>query len=315
MDTGKLKWKMMRVVADIAISSGGAVFGGYLRDGIVHNNAADEFYRTRNPSDVYEDLSVAPELSSRRMLVPKDIDVFFQDCHLVDFLDRMAKADFNVKKIFTRTSDYLGRMPTGMPDDVSHSSFSVQIAVPFVLKNFIDVKTMPSFSVDVIHSTNPDSLTHFNIDFECNGLVMTANGLFLSPLCTIGIKDGLKKYEELTRIINDIKMNRARACLRNIEPNRLRSMIKKGWQIEIGESVVTTFGQPYDGHCIICHEGVGTKSVKLKCCDARYHAGCLHRAITEGVSAMYHSRTCVVCRKDVNVQLQDAANVLMLTRC
>ena len=311
MSNAKLLWKMMKAVAEIIIECDGTIFGGYVRDKIVHDHAADAFYeQAKMDADaLYDDVSFLPKTADR-ILIPHDIDVFFEDCKLHAFEAEMQQNGIRLKKLFTHDNGYAGRVPKGMPQDTSHSKYRVEFVIPFLH----NVMNLPTFTIDVIHSVDPLNLHHFNIDFDCNTLLMNKQGVSMATVPEVTKEDPLQRFFRMVNVIEDIKVKKTRVHTQqwDLDEHRLRAILKKGWKVHIGGSIETTFNEAYDGHYIICHNELVQESVKLTCCDAHYHLRCLDSALTLGESAMCETGKCIACRKHVMVSVGDLAKLQLL---
>ena len=310
MSNAKLLWKMMKAVAETIIECNGTIFGGYVRDKIVHDHAADTYYEEakKDADAMYNDVTFLPKTLDR-LLIPHDIDVFFEDNKLQAFESAMQKNGLRLKKLFTYDNRYAGRVPKGMPDDTSHSKYRVEFIIPFLH----DFMSLPTFTIDVIHSEDPTNLHHFNMDFDCNTLLMSKSGISMAAVPEAK-DDPLQRFFRMANVIEDIKDKKTHVCRQqgNLDEHRLQAMMKKGWKVHIGSCIETMYNEAYDGYCIICHSELVQESVKLACCDARYHLRCLESALTLGESAMCETGKCIACRKPVFVSTRDLANLQLL---
>jgi hypothetical protein len=68
-------WKFKKEIASILIDHDAVIFGGFVRDMILHDSHATQFYE-KNPNATqqeYADDSVHPQTSGR-LVIPRDID-------------------------------------------------------------------------------------------------------------------------------------------------------------------------------------------------------------------------------------------------
>ena len=173
------KYLMMKEIVDVAIKYEGDVFGGYVRDFVLHDFMACKFFE-ENPGASqadYSNESISPGTIDR-LLVPKDIDIHFRAYK--DF--RKFKLDLKSKCIHSKTiktaNFYI------LDNDVRHITLEMFARakskdfknISRVVASHINDVSLPfSVKVDVIIS---NELSH-RLDFECNGLVMNSNGIEL----------------------------------------------------------------------------------------------------------------------------------------
>lgn len=139
-----------------------------------------------------------------------------------------------------------------------------------------------------------------NLDFECNGLVLTRDGLGLSEhlKATLGARDNpMRQQREIARILGETLEWKARLAKPAPADYRVQKMARKGFRV-VGWQRVREVAEPCaEGHCIICHGELDGAHYKLSCCEARYHARCLERAGTLGANPLRESETCPMCRQ------------------
>ena len=148
-----------------------------------------------------------------------------------------------------------------------------------------------------------------NLDFECNGLVLTRDGIALSEHLKshiVGARDNpMRQQREIQRILKETLEWKARLAQPEPAAHRVRKMVRKGYRIVgfkyVREAAGAAAAPPAaaDGanRCLICHGDLVGAHYKLDCCDARYHARCLERAGSLGANSIKESETCPMCRQ------------------
>lgn len=271
MDENKNRYMLMCEVAEIAVFHGGVVFGGFVRDFLLHEHFAKEFHTKGTESkDMF--------------LVPNDLDIQFDNPH--KFL--------RFKTELTRNGSYKIMNKTG--SNYSMFSFDLQLvmqikeththlASKMLIRNkFMEYdKIIPggNFKVDVVISD-----TKKDLDFECNGLIMDREGIKLGPELGDGLSP-IGKYRRFQQVKDDILKKRA-VCVKLVKKRWDKMDAKGDWTIE-GEFIKKT--TKTDDECIICrHEQ--NSDYKLGCCNAWYHKECLEKTLK-------HDNTkCAHCRSD-----------------
>jgi hypothetical protein len=275
----KINWKIMLALEKIILMNGGNIFGGFVRDKILHDSAADTFYEYMEKENIitrssefqlkYNDVTFLPEANDRCVL-PSDIDCFMRTSELKKMISHLNKNNYNVK---TKRDSSANLYFFKNSDDenisrLKHAKLTITLECNDML---FDIFNMSDFKVemDVIHIDDNDvdmyDILSSNIDFECNSLITD------------------KKMKKISAIISDIKLKRAVVSQRYqkngydslIPVYRWEKMILKGWK-PVSPYFEIVKGEEYDGHCIICHDNIDPLKYHIKDigCDARFHMGC-----------------------------------------
>lgn len=285
-DINKTRYVLMKEVAELAIAQGGTVFGGFVRDFVIHEDGAKRFYSDdKNTLEEYSNSSVSPETFEDRTLVPKDIDVRFKCVNAFNAFKKELR-DRSYRIMRTRRNAYtcwtidvsLQVILQAAPCSVAHS----------VLKNHLKSvsSSVPGgdFSIDVVLGDVEDT----GLDFECNGLIMDGEGVRLGAHLSSGLTP-IGKFRILQNVLEDIKNKRAYAT--SPKAHRWKKMdSRSGWNI-MGETTIVNKMCDAKDDCLICHGG--DACYKLTCCNAFYHFECLSRAVT------HNSNTCAHCRRNM----------------
>lgn len=278
------RYVLMQEVAELAIMNGGTIFGGFVRDFLLHEHASKEFYNNHNGEN-YNCVKIAPELKDR-FLVAMDVDVRFES--------REQFASF--KSDLENKMSYKIRFGPGSYGKVISMYLSLEIKmvrppIPSFAKRLITnqimecVKIVPGgdFKVDVVIGNEP---LNQGLDFECNGLVMNSNGIQLGPELSYGLSP-IGKFRRLEEIKSDILKKRALGF--SFNEKRWKKMDEKGdW--EIITDVVCKVKPEQGDMCVICHDE--NPMYKFTCCNARYDFLCMKKVI------LHDNKKCPHCREE-----------------
>ena len=323
------------------IDCDGYIFGGAVRDWHIHENAANKFYEAHKgqPSHkvdtMYNDCTYMPALIDRTV-VPVDIDACIHASDLQRLLDMLTEKRIYATRIFTHDPvQYIPHLEL-QPNEIQHMRFKIDIvpkiftmfSTPIVneietllssFKKQLDAQTqgLKPFMIDLMVVNVPKTETQpvapfGNLDFECNGLVASKNGIQISRHLRKNF-DPMHYDKSYHRIMNDILEKKAVIALhgeQRCNAARIEKMISKGWTItgfksvkfiEECSSTTASNHENHDmGHCMICHDEIHTKPhYKMVCCNGRFHLNCLLQAMTTGVSAMVRTRKCLMCQRHV----------------
>jgi hypothetical protein len=286
---------MFTEIVDTAIGEGGTVFGGYVRDFLRHENSAKKFYEALGKKEDYSDASVSPDTLDR-LLIPSDIDVHFRDqVGYKKFVASLRDRFYNIKakrasNMYTEDSSVHHIKLQAKPGLERLSDGSNGIARELILQCISRVN-VPSVEIDVLISATSEP--PFNqLDFHCNGLVMTKDG--------IGLCSDLKKgrspfgvYRTLSTVMSNIDSKVA--VVFQFKGHRWEKMVGKGWEI-LGENVDK---RRIEGEvCTLCLDDIPSDQVyRFSCCKASYHSGCMAKIITMGQTAVADTKKCPHCRQ------------------
>lgn len=286
--------------AILSVSADTVIYGGFIRDNLLHDHMATSFYETYSTHEEYNN----PKIDNKTMfrtLVPQDIDVLFNRRRDYEILCLALKA-----LGFVVSMDYDVRPYKGSENDISCERFKVQIFSNMELqqlkthtrlqdKEFI--KTYVSMDVTISGIYRPTGY-----DFTCNSLRMSSNGIItntpfffesvndmieqqrMKVECVMNIKDQISRMEAYCSLAN---------CTLNVpDLKRVKKMFEKGWRMMLDTKI--KFGQiinSVEDCCSICRydcveianvPGVHKlyNGVKFNCCSAVYHPMCLMKTLT-----------------------------------
>jgi hypothetical protein len=298
------KYKLIKYVADvIQTKHDGLIFGGYVRDTILHDHAAKLFYDSLKemqneprPSndDLYQDKTYRPDLLDR-FLVPTDIDCYMTDDNKTALLETLEE-------------NSLVRSKNDVPsmygiNDKNLKLMRVAIGVSPFISSLLKLPNRTSFCVDIIYTTAEKYSTYTppftDYDFVCNTLQMRQNNIFVSrQVCEK--KSALDRNEYLQHVILDIIEKKA-VCGERIPKWRMKKMLQKGWSLvhehyTVEKILVTVEGEGEE-ECPICIESFkkGDFQLRRSCCtNAIFHVACLKKSIRSC------SARCPACRDEID---------------
>ena len=196
------KWKIFKELENIIHSSGLYIFGGYVRDKILHDYAARNFYTKyhemkKNKSNMfseeflsYEDEKFLPEYKERTLL-PKDIDTFGLEDSYAKLLLKLSEHDFNVlekksdnKSMYTEWREDIRASSSNRPEvldrqrkQIKHVKLVLYTKAKFCINQILDLESF-IFYIDVLYipgEKNIDIIKKYvnrGCDFYCNSLIL-----------------------------------------------------------------------------------------------------------------------------------------------
>lgn len=322
------EYKAKKQVAEIVLENGGIVFGGFVRDSVLHDHFATKFYDSPDVNAFkYNNNEYLPEYSLRTV-IPVDIDCFFDNPEdFTKFLASLKEAKFITRGV--RSRDPKRYMPNIQVEDgeLMHYKLSVrpmQVCdmISKIMENVpesVRRETHVALSAlahrrarQAVHMFTVDAMVKaptceralfppFNApDFECNSLMITQHGIALLPELARGVGGIYDRHTKLTSIINDIVDRKAQTTTTAPTQYRYIKMQSKGWTVHGSTISQCTF--EHDDMCIICTEHFNSSDCfKLSCCNAKYHSKCLHAAVTREETGMAAKDVCLHCRQHTNV--------------
>jgi hypothetical protein len=298
---------MMTRIAQAALDTEGAIFGGYVRDKIIHDNGARKFYR-QNPDatkEQYNDREFHPE-SVDRLLMPEDIDVLFEKPGMLDTFVKVVLRRYPILKVRTKRRPFPYVEEGGQRVTMYKLVFSakplkdfIKTSCPFpvVLDGVNDTPTL-SVNVDVVVT---DQAVHAGLDYECNGLIMRRDSITASH----GLPGD--QASNLVRIISDIEQRIAVEVI--FSGRRFTKMVNRpGWQI-LGGLIERPLNR--EGDCLLCLSSVTKgEALKLSCCSALYHPKCLETSLNTEHTGVLDKGRCFHCRRPVELGVSREAGVV-----
>ena len=235
-------WKCFKKVLNACLNYKGIVYGGAVRDLILHNTHAREFQTTHSNSE-YTNTEISIETLGR-LTIPNDIDCL----------------------IMEKDSDYLMTHLSSLyflkVNEVNNVYFTTdQNYKHFKLSIILNKSNPICVNVDLIVQTAGElKMPCMNLDFDVNGLLLTLNGFGLNEYLRFKTGNQCEKVVHDADILCDILNN-----IRNKKANmiykcplyRFKKMMKYGWSITYRNEVLNHYiNEDYEGECIICKEDI-----------------------------------------------------------
>ena len=286
--------------AILSVSADTVIYGGFIRDNLLHDHMANNFYEKYQTFEDYNNPKI-DKTTMFRTLVPQDIDVLFHRRRDYEILCLALKAlGFEV------IMDYDMRPYKGAEDDITTERFKVKIYSNMELQQLRanvrlqDMEFLKTYvSMDVTISGIYRPLTR---DFTCNSLRMNSSGIITdTPFFFESVDSMIElqrlKVESVIKIKDQISRMEAYCSLSHNMLNvpdlhRIVKMFDKGWRMMLDTKI--KFSQIIDSVedcCSICREdcieianvpGVHRlyNGVKFECCSAVFHPLCLMKTLT-----------------------------------
>jgi hypothetical protein len=264
-------WKFYKYIKNILDIEGVYIFGGSIRDELLHDFHANEFYKEQNEYFLknpdadkkdfdYNDKEISPNTLGR-FVIPNDIDLFISKDTSTYILKKLQKL-FYVRIRTVKDLSYIVKT-------LNHGIYTL---------NKIEIMTKISgqyYTVKldmIIASGDIDNNTVFpliDLDFNVNGLFYTKDRDIYLP--------NRGEYKSSTialfRIIDDIKNMTARACF-NVPIYRIDKLYNKKWNIKFNYTIYNFLESKnivQDDSCVICTRSVTEfeKCVNFKNCDCK----------------------------------------------
>lgn len=166
-----------------------------------------------------------------------------------------------------------------------------------------------SVELDLVALPRGTPFRHPRVHYDVDGLCLSRRGVWLSPTAFVNpnssmdlLRKPMAVHARLLEVLDALHALRASYLPAPptvaVDPTAVVALVTDARWTVVPVVVVPGPEGAYEGHCIVCHDEVpgGAGHVKMRCCDARYHAGCL-RLASERV---YVSRACVMCRRPVD---------------
>jgi hypothetical protein len=304
MPNPTLYWRFLQSIREVITKSGGYVFGGFVRDSIIHDHFAQMFYKASEGEEWdYAEPTHHPESYTGRVTLPLDIDVMIDSACIPFLIAALTEAEFTCQEI--------PAPPHNPYAAISHdpqlvlTSYQVSMKVNPLIKRFFG-KSLPIVKIDVVHKEDFQICTTFKyekLDFECNSLYISPDGQIGTVVPkNSSTSDFLKNMERTKKIMDDCVHRVAIA----VQPSsrRIEKMMYKGYKIV---SSVTTLAYPthenacqQDEDCLICMQSLkGSRYAGMNCCAAKFHFQCFARSLAN-CSTMYNNKgNCMMCRRDL----------------
>ena len=299
----KMLFKAQKIFAELAIEYDGNIFGGYVRDKLYHDMYANDFYNYVKKSCKNEDYITYKQKCEKyyddenyhkesigRLLIAKDIDIFFSSKENYEKFFNIIKTKYRVKCIREVKHEY-----DFLPSEVKHIKCTVDMCE--LIRNEI------TFDIDILYTEVKDEniFPPFDhVDMYCNSLIYNKKGIYVSygylgnPHID-GLSDSNKLLFEI-ELYNNIRnkittfnyyifgyynSQQNNSFTRSLLFSRFMNMIRRGWIVKNKYcKYIKNVEENIEKNCPVCTEDIGTKSYfRLKCCQVHFHKECLESYI------------------------------------
>jgi hypothetical protein len=235
VNLNKIKYLTMVRISELLIEQGAIIFGGFIRDKLIHDHYANIFYERNRDDDKYDDISYDHE-TKHRLLVPKDIDVFIRGTkeQVNEIYSFIRTKGFNV--VIKRYGKIYGSFDNINQQKIVISNDSI-LGLPVV-----------KIDVDVLFSSDCEVKPPFKrLDLWCNSLLMSKDGITISnqtgtradewdifsrKIFEIEILSDLLNFKTCKVDLVNEKTDEQSIKNKKIITNRIESMKDRGWEIK-----------------------------------------------------------------------------------
>lgn len=272
------------------------IFGGAVRDSILHSHAAGKFYFLCENTDVkikdYDDPLIHPELSDR-FLIPNDIDFFIDLKKYTKFTKYLHEKHFYFKEKRSIDLSYINANVT----DGDYRLIKGEV-VYFNQKN-----NKPYFiQLDII-LCRETKIPPMNSDFSVNKLILSK----------VGIESNLpnSSFQDIKQQIH----KKEAYCDSSITEKRYEKMCAKGWKVIMNYSTFTFKLRVNEEEetCVICLDNlkVGELEVSSRVCKCKYSycKDCLKYSLKSYKCLMCKIDMCIR-KKECDIKMYEKTNLL-----
>lgn len=278
-----VQWLLVsRLMRNIVWRFNAVIFGGAVRDTILHSHAAHTFYflcaqkgTCLNIKD-YDNPDIHTELSDR-FLIPKDIDFFMNYSKLHRFKKYLYKKGFYFNEQKHMDLSYVNKN--------LHSGEYTLMKAEIIYFDKLNKKSYPILLDIILSNQEKIVIPQMDPDFNVNKLIMTDKGIISTSIeWTFNqIKECIHKKEAI--------------CYSITSHARYEKMKAKGWKVTMNYStfVFKLRTNEEEESCVICLDTlkVGELEVLPKDCKCKYSycKSCLPYTLK--------STQCLMCKKDM----------------
>ncbi len=321
---GRAKYILENTILKFLINKNFTIFGGAVRDMIIHDEYSTRFYDDESKDRKLFDDPLYDKETIGRLVVPNDIDAFF------------VGTKEEVSKIVNELCDkerlrFSNNGNAGYPLNIFGNSDEIKLKrYTFYIPANSYIGVSIEMNVDIVYTSLKNILPPFKIaDLKCNCLLQDQTGIRLSNHTGVYAMDALsgtykaKKIE--IGIINDIINFKTQLCHPNIlnelddEPSfgekeidfrfrriyRLLNMIERGWtitdEIDIDIEVYVEESNEDTIVCLVCQENIQLNfddiCIKLKCCGCIIHKQCFLNYVKTELNERITIRCMNSCKK------------------
>jgi hypothetical protein len=235
------EWKCFKTILHDCLNYKGIVYGGTVRDTMLHNMHASEFKKKHSMND-YDRVDVSPETIGR-LVIPKNIHCLISDNNYAKLLKKLRNL-YDVK--ICEVSGVYSEKYT-----ILHKRINMNILMKERI--YVDVY------LDVQYE-GERQLPRMDLDFDVNGLTMATNGLNVNGPIRCYHDDRAKNIIDHVNVMSDVLDNirHKRAVMVHKCPvNRYMKMSSYGWDIHFVPRIFNYYiNVLYEGDCIICKDKI-----------------------------------------------------------
>jgi len=329
----KNRWLNLKTISNLIINKcNGYIFGGFVRDSILHNHYASIYYNEHRKLNIgmkiaelkYTNLDYFPEYINR-LLLPNDIDIYLPDNNIEEVLHFLKLNYFEIisKKIKTG-KHYFSNLDDEVAESLTH--YIIQIKPSFT--KICDILTNQVFNINeiklLLNNINPTFIIKLDIftskikyddpffgaiDFECNGLYLTKHGISISNKLLINDLNNNKSYNSISSDLLNLsslsileKNDKMQYVIQNIIENKAiwikPTNTKRIYKMILKDWKI--FNNKIDlitnsssqEICLICKENINLIDCKMKCCNGFLHLNCLIN-----LDNNFSKKKCIHCNK------------------
>ena len=328
LDHGALRASLGRSIVAAAQKAGGILFGGAVRDKIVHDKAATEFYSNCLAKEElyrchYSDPSKDPLTAAGRLLQSEDLDIWFQNPSDKVKFKEMLLANNMWHSNSTTSAPAAAGYEFDEQSDLLIEKMAVSYWAPIEVMNFVP---MPCIKVDMVTGPKGSAPPFGEIDFECNGLLLTAENEYKLMSSLVHKKTPKDKVLMLTSIISDIENKVTNMVSPTISKYRLNKLLDKGWTVATDTFEASRFTYTNTNKdnccCTLCPRFLDDLTIEppeltiphtgtvitTKCCKTNMDAACLSAWLKEESEESEESNKCPWCECIECIECIDCTN-------
>ena len=222
------EWVSYSNVHQMLLLYGGIIFGGAIRDTILHKFHATEFYKQRdeylekNPNGVfdYDNRELSPNTLGR-FTIPTDIDMFVYEDNYNFIITKLQKM-YPIKISMIKDLQYT--VPDLEPN--TYKLYKIEVFIIYPIKAQV-------VKIDMIVCPNDRKRAFplMEVDFNVNALFQSSEkNIYVSPMYDRNNRD---RTMLLYNIMDDIKHKIARGVAPNVTGYRVKKLIAKDWDVKL----------------------------------------------------------------------------------
>ena len=267
----------------------GVIFGGYVRDKIIHDFYALQYYTKCSAEyknekynyNKYNDPNFLPETKDR-MIIPYDIDCYMKP-HQIEHFKNLLRNSL-LEFIEEKSENY------------EHTKLYISFKLNPIIESNIEILKKIVIKVDIIHT---QLLINKPLDFECNSLILTPDNEYkLCKFLLISCKDPMTKIDKFNEIYNNILARKTKILSPQVADYRIQHMLNKNWIIS-SDNITLTKSINYKATdktdttvCYICLENISSSGGHFNCCKRFIHLDCMEHIVTSNYGK------CPLCRSE-----------------